>query len=123
MNEYVRLRVMEMLRLEPDRRPGIQHRLMDLGLDSLMAVQLRNLLESGLGLGHSLAATLMFDYPTIASISAYLLDCTLSHEPSATPAPAIEKPRSESASIRAEEIEALSEDETEALLLKRLERM
>ena len=49
MNEYVRARVMEVLRMDADRRPGIQHRLMDLGLDSLMAVQLRNLLESGLG--------------------------------------------------------------------------
>ena len=51
MNEYVRSRVMEVLLLDADRRPGLQHRLMDLGLDSLMAVHLRNLLESGLGAG------------------------------------------------------------------------
>ena len=86
MNEYVRSRVMEVLRLDADRRPGLQHRLMDLGLDSLMAVQLRNLLESGLGLERSLPATLMFDYPTIASISTFLLNFTSGDMPNLYPA-------------------------------------
>jgi acyl transferase domain-containing protein/SAM-dependent methyltransferase len=122
MNEYVRTRVMEVLRTEADRRPGLEHRLMDLGLDSLMAVQLRNLLESGLGLGRSLPATLMFDYPTIASISALLLGCTSGEEPSAVLPPTIEKRTPEGMSQRAQEIGALSDDEAEALLLKRLER-
>jgi acyl transferase domain-containing protein/SAM-dependent methyltransferase/acyl carrier protein len=122
MNEYVRTVVMEVLRMDVARRPGIQHRLMDLGLDSLMAVQLRNLLESGLGLGHSLPATLMFDYPTIASISAFLLDCASCENPSAAVSPAVEERQSEAASDRAREIGALSDDEAEALLLERLER-
>jgi acyl transferase domain-containing protein/SAM-dependent methyltransferase len=122
MNDYVRGRVMEVLRLDADRRPGIHHRLMDLGLDSLMAVQLRNLLESGLGLNGLLPATLMFDYPTIASISAFLLTCTSSCEgSSAAPSPSVEDLQTEFASHRAQEIEALSDDEAEALLLKRLE--
>jgi acyl transferase domain-containing protein/SAM-dependent methyltransferase len=122
MNEYVRTRVMEVLRLDPDRRPGIQRRLMDLGLDSLMAVQLRNLLESGLGLDHSLPATLMFDYPTIASISTFLLHFTSSNAPSAALLATVEARRPETTSHRAQEIEGLSDDEAEALLLKRLER-
>ncbi len=122
MNEYVRDRVMEVLRMDRDRLPGIQHRLMDLGLDSLMAVQLRNLLESGLGLGRSLPATLMFDYPTIASISVFLLNCMSSENSSAVLSPTAEQRPPESESQRAQEIEALSDDEAEALLLKRLER-
>ena len=107
--------------MEADHRPGVQHRLMDLGLDSLMAVQLRNLLESGLGLGGSLPATLMFDYPTIASISAFLLDCVSSDAPLAAPSKTSDE-QAESASSRAQEIGALSDDEAEALLLQRLER-
>ncbi len=120
MNEYVRARVMEVLRLDVDRRPGIGHRLMDLGLDSLMAVQLRNLLESGLGLGCSLPATLMFDYPTIGSISAFLLKNLSCDSAPAAPSPTV-RAQPESASLRALEIEALSDNEAEALLLKRLE--
>jgi SAM-dependent methyltransferase/acyl carrier protein len=122
MNEYVRTCVMEVLRMDADRRPSMQHRLMDLGLDSLMAVQLRNLLESGLGIGHSLPATLMFDYPTIASISAFLLDCVSREDPSAGVSPAVEEREPEVGSDRAQEIAALTDDEAEALLLERLER-
>ena len=122
MNEYVRARVLEVLRMDADRRPGLQHRLMDLGLDSLMAVQLRNLLESGLGLERSLPATLMFDYPTIASISALLVKCMSGKDPSVIPSPPIKDQPAESRTDRAQEIGALSDDEAEALLLQRLER-
>ena len=45
--------------------------LKDEGLDSLMAVDLRNRLSSRCGL--SLPSTLAFDYPTVAEVSAYLL--------------------------------------------------
>ena len=37
-----------------------------------MAVQLRNLLGSGLGLKQPLPATLIFNYPTVEVIAAYL---------------------------------------------------
>jgi phosphopantetheine binding protein len=121
MNEYVRTRVMEVLRLDGDQRPGLQHRLMDLGLDSLMAVQLRNRLEFGLGLGQSLPATLMFDYPTIALISAYLLECIAGHSPLSAAAPLAIDRAEDMRSLRAKEIEALSDEEAEAMLLKRLE--
>jgi myxalamid-type polyketide synthase MxaB len=45
-------------------------RLFDLGIDSLMAVELKNRLESGLG--QSLHSTLVFDYPTLESLAGYL---------------------------------------------------
>lgn len=45
--------------------------LRELGLDLLMAVQLRNAL--GLTLGRTLPATLLFNYPTISELTDYLL--------------------------------------------------
>ncbi|NES40705.1 polyketide synthase, partial [Moorena sp. SIO2C4] len=44
--------------------------LFDLGLDSLMAVELKNQLESNLGT--SFSSTLLFDYPTVESLVEYL---------------------------------------------------
>src|SRR4029079_1569202 len=44
--------------------------LQELGLDSLMAVELRNALSEVLG--QTLPATLMFDYPTVEVLSGYL---------------------------------------------------
>jgi hypothetical protein len=82
---------------------------------------LRNLLESGLGLKESLPATLMFDYPTIASISTFLLSCLPDQRATANSAEA-DAPEMELSAARVLEIEALSEEEAEALLLKRLEQ-
>jgi len=50
--------------------PGARQRLFDLGLDSLMALELRNRLEAELQLG--LANTLVFDYGTIDALAEHL---------------------------------------------------
>jgi acyl carrier protein len=42
----------------------------ELGLDSLMAIELRNKLSSAVG--HTLPATVLFDYPTVAGLTDYL---------------------------------------------------
>lgn len=54
------------------------------GLDSLMAVQLRNVIANGLQ--RSLPVSLAFNYPTVAEIVAYL-DSLLAPEPAANPQP------------------------------------
>jgi acyl carrier protein len=50
---------------------GLQRGLRDLGMDSLMAVDLRNKWQAAAGV--ALPATLAFDYPTIDAIATHLL--------------------------------------------------
>jgi NAD(P)-dependent dehydrogenase (short-subunit alcohol dehydrogenase family)/acyl carrier protein len=58
------------LGLGPGRRIDPHRPLRELGLDSLMAVELRNALS--LSLGHPLPATIVFDYPTLETLVGYL---------------------------------------------------
>jgi acyl transferase domain-containing protein/SAM-dependent methyltransferase/acyl carrier protein len=116
---FVRRQVIKVLRIDPSHVLDRKHRLMDLGVDSLMAVELRNLLTNGLGLARKLPATLMFDYPTVEAIARYLEREMFDGEKPATPQP---RPETQPA-LSAGEIEQLSEEEVEALLLKKLDGM
>ncbi len=93
-----------------------------LGLDSLMAVELRNRLGAGLALARPLPATLVFDYPTITAITGYLADEALHlTPPTATkdaPAAATLTDSSGMTNIL-DELENLSDDEIDRLLAQR----
>jgi hypothetical protein len=69
---FVRERTAKVLALDPTEEIDVRKPLSELGLDSLMAVELRNLLGSGLGLTKTLPATLVFDHPSIVELSEYL---------------------------------------------------
>jgi acyl carrier protein len=49
-----------------------RQRLFDLGIDSLMAVELKNRLQSAFGI--PLGATLVFDHPTVEALTDHLLE-------------------------------------------------
>ena len=57
--------------LELHQPPSLQQGFMDLGMDSLMAVELRNRLQVALGI--PLASTLIFKFPTIRELVEHLL--------------------------------------------------
>lgn len=84
-----------------------------LGLDSLMAVELRNILCALIG--RQLPATLMFKYPTVASLSAYLIEDMFPRE--ATPATVV---MVEPAPEQEENLDHLSEEDLEAMLMAEL---
>ena len=81
----------------------------ELGLDSLMAVDLRNRLGAGLGVGRTLPATLVFDHPTVEALVNYLARTMFGAE---VVAPSKDQPSHEV-------IDDLSEEEIERLFAKR----
>jgi SAM-dependent methyltransferase len=119
---FVRDRVVAVLRLDPSRPPSREQRLMELGIDSLMAVELRNLLVTGLGGGIKLPATLIFDYPTVEAIAEFLLRKVFALDADAD-ASAPRAARTSADPTTLADVEHLDDDEVEALLNKRLESL
>jgi myxalamid-type polyketide synthase MxaB len=87
--------------------------LQELGLDSLMAVELRNGLVAVSG--RALPATIAFDYPTTEAISRHLLSILVPEE--ATPVRAVKTLQT----VDEEDVAALSDDEAAQLLLRELD--
>jgi len=119
LREFVRENVMRILRLGREQAPALNARLMDLGFDSLMAVQLRNQLGAGLGFDRPLPATVMFDYPTIDSLSSHLGTVLFPEE---RPTEFLVVTKDAPASIDPSVIAQMSEAEVELMLLQKLER-
>jgi NAD(P)-dependent dehydrogenase (short-subunit alcohol dehydrogenase family)/acyl carrier protein len=71
LSAHVRQQAGEVLGLEPKYPLDPNKPLKELGLDSLMAVELAKMLGAGIEL--PLPATLVFTYPTVRTIAAYLL--------------------------------------------------
>jgi myxalamid-type polyketide synthase MxaB len=97
-----------------DRRQGLT----ELGMDSLMAVELKNRLQSSLG--RSLPATLAFEHPTLEALTGYLATEVLALGVPAKAQADSKKEEDQQAAILAE-VEQLSDDQTEESLLKELE--
>jgi NADPH:quinone reductase-like Zn-dependent oxidoreductase/acyl carrier protein len=71
LESFLREQLARVLQTVPDRIEGHKP-LKAMGLDSLMALELRNLLEAGSGL--SLSATLAWNYPTVGALAGHLAD-------------------------------------------------
>src|SRR5262249_33698434 len=70
LTEQVRTIAAQVLGLSAARLSNLQQGFFDLGMDSLMAVELRKKLEHSFG--RTLSTTLAFDYPNVEALSAYL---------------------------------------------------
>jgi NAD(P)-dependent dehydrogenase (short-subunit alcohol dehydrogenase family) len=85
LTEFLQREVQGFLRLA--QPPAATSRFLDLGTDSLMAVELRNRLYGQFGGAFTISATAVFDYPTIGLLAEYLADQTPEAESVAVPEP------------------------------------
>lgn len=113
LDHYIKDKIVQSLGLDSSDDLDSRERLFDLGIDSLMAVELRNHFKSILGT--PLSSTLLFDYPSIEALVHFLIE-TLSFEN-------IEKKNQNESLDNGQNanIEAISEDEAEKLLIEELE--
>jgi NADPH:quinone reductase-like Zn-dependent oxidoreductase/short-subunit dehydrogenase/acyl carrier protein len=90
VTEFLQREVQNFLRLASP--PAATSRFLDLGTDSLMAIELRNRLHSQFGGAFTINATAVFDYPTIGGLAEYLVGQLPDAEPAevTTPQPAAE---------------------------------
>ncbi|MBX3611472.1 MAG: SDR family NAD(P)-dependent oxidoreductase [Hydrogenophaga sp.] len=123
LRDHVRQLTVKVLGVQRGEELDVTEPLRQLGLDSLMAVELRNLL--GQSVGRTLPATLTFDHPSVAALTECLA-CEVfadlmnapdspAARPTASPAPVPE------AATVAESFDDLSEDELAQQLLRRLD--
>jgi acyl transferase domain-containing protein len=117
--EYVRDQAVKVLSLDSTQVFDDKQPLTSIGLDSLMAVELRNLLGSGLGLKRSLPATLVFDYPTIAALTDFLAKEVLKWEEGTAQKTQAPLPETNEPALL-EKIEDLSDDEVDRLFAAKI---
>jgi acyl carrier protein len=115
LQEYVQAQAIKILGLPPTQVFSPQQPLRELGLDSLMAVELKNAL--GLFVGRSLPSTLAFDYPTVTKLAEYLHRELFPHTDAPTQEAALEPDDQSDLVAR---VAALDEADVEALLAEKL---
>lgn len=101
-----------LLHLAPTYELAPKQRLFELGMDSLMAIELRSRLQTLLQ--HTLPATIVFDYPSVEGLTDYIKDEILCFEEP------IDNEEQTPSLIETDGLETLSDDELEALLMQKI---
>jgi acyl transferase domain-containing protein/SAM-dependent methyltransferase/acyl carrier protein len=115
VRQFVETVVRRILELEAGFEINARQGLSDLGMDSLLSIELKNHLQRGSGI--SFPATLAFDYPTIDALVQLILEKSRVERPADGTVPA---QGTAVASAEQTALESLSDEEAEAMLLAEL---
>jgi acyl carrier protein len=116
LTTYLQEQVTQVLGLPFSEWPSLQQGFFEFGMDSLMAVELKNRLAANLEA--SLPATLIFDYPNIQDLAKYIGNKVLGWVEQVALSKEENKPVS-----TLSEIEQLPDDEIEVSIAQRLARL
>jgi acyl carrier protein len=118
--EFVRNEAAAVLGAEDRESVALDAGLFEMGMDSLMSVELCKRLERGAG--RKFPATLTFNYPNIAALATFLQrELLVSAEPAAAPTMLGAKPVPAPVVEATNDLQSLSDEQLEARLLARLE--
>jgi 3-oxoacyl-(acyl-carrier-protein) synthase/SAM-dependent methyltransferase len=117
LERLVRTCAARIMHLDPATRPGPRERFSDLGMDSLMALQLKSELSAQLDLGDALSATIAFDTGTVERLTDELMRLDSTSQPQPEPVAA---PAAAPGSISAAALADFSDDQVEELLAQRI---
>jgi NAD(P)-dependent dehydrogenase (short-subunit alcohol dehydrogenase family)/acyl carrier protein len=114
---HIRALLAEVLGVSPTDAVDLNRGFFELGMDSLMSVEIRNRLHTSLGC--TLSATLVFKYPTVEALVDYLIQDALSLEFEVRSSIS-DQPASVDQKRLAPDLQELSQDEIAALLIQEL---
>ncbi len=115
--EFLRKQTIKVLGLDSSFQLDIKKPLNEMGLDSLMAIELKNSLSSAVG--KNLPVTMVFNYPNVEALTGYILRDVLALEKSEEMPEEVVTKSPELGEVLSE-IEKLTDEEAEALLLEKL---
>ncbi len=117
--DFLKSQTIRVLGLDPEFPLDTSKNLNEMGLDSLMAIELKNTIDKAIG--KKLPATLVFNYPSIDAIGEHLVSDILKFEDKPDEIETGEIVEDESLDDVIDELENMSDEEVEALLLKKLD--
>ena len=105
----------------PQHHLEATQKLFEIGMDSLMALELRNRLQNSIG--WALPSTLVFEYPTVEALSDYLIREVVPVGTQTVHTAEESKPDLIESGEDIEELDALTDDEITALIDKEIDAL